>query len=201
MRNQKFSEKLLKITHNFNRFNLHEKIFLIYLFVLLLALLICPIVSITSLRWSASTSRFWIWSSKYFWTMLVVLISLIVLFWWNLSVKFKNLFSMYFGWKENDSLINFLFLFIIITAFLSIKNTVNIASSATSTISYMRWWVFILVLLLIGIVFTLISVVKWAQKTWKKTKIINIVDEDHNQSESTKDEIKKWLFADEEISD
>ena len=106
----------------------------------------------------------------------------------------------YFGWKENDSLINFLFLFIIITVFLSIKNTVNIATSATSTISFTKWWIFILIILLLGIVFTLVSVVKWAQKTWKKTKIINIVDEEHNQMESTKDEIKKWLFNDEEMN-
>ena len=109
------------------------------------------------------------------------------------------MFSTYFGWKENDSLINFLFLFIIITAFLSIKNTVNIASSATSTISFTWLWTFILILLLIWIIITLISVFKWAQKTGKKTKIINVVDEEHNQMESTKDEIKKWLFNENEM--
>jgi hypothetical protein len=58
----------------------------------------------------------------------------------------------------------------------------------------------VLILLLIGIWITLVSVVKWAQITWKKTKIINIVDEEHNQMESTKDEIKKWLFNDEEMN-
>lgn len=110
------------------------------------------------------------------------------------------MFLTYFGWKENDSLINFLFLFIIITVFLSIKNTVNIASKATSTISFTNWWILILILLLLGIIFTLISVVKWAQKTWKKAKIINIVDEEHSQLESTKDEIKKWLFNEDEIN-
>lgn len=202
MRNQKFSEKLLKFIHKFGRFNLREKVFLVYLLILVIFLLTTPIITISSLRWGATSKNFWIfWSWEYIWTMFIILLSLIVLIWWNVSVKFKNLFSMYFGWKENDSLINFLFLFIIITAFLSIKNTVNIASSATSTISFTWWWVFVLVLLLIGIWITLVSVIKWAQKTWKKTKIINIVDEDHNQSESTKDEIKKWLFADEEISD
>ena len=82
----------------------------------------------------------------------------------------------------------------------AIKNTVNIASSATSTITFTWWWVFVLILLLIGIWITLVSVVKWAQITWKKTKIINIVDEEHNQMESTKDEIKKWLFNDEEMN-
>lgn len=198
MKNQNFSERVLRYLHKFNRFDLREKVFLVYLVFLFIALLF-PIITITSLRWWTTTTRFCIWNKEYLGTMLVVLLSLVVLFWWNLSVKFKNLFSTYFGWKENDSLINFLFLFIIITVFLSIKNTVNIASRATSTISFTSWWIFILILLLFGIVFTLISVVKWAQQTWKKAKIINIVDEDHNQLESTKDEIKKWLFNEDEI--
>lgn len=201
MRNQSFSDRLIKLKNKFNKFNLHEKVFLVYLWILIIFLLLCPIINVTSLRWEAASKNFYIfWSWEYLWTMLIILISLVVLVWRNLSVKFKNLFSTYFGWKENDSLINFLFLFIIITAFLSIKNTVNIASSATSTISFTWLWVFTLVLLLIGIILTLVSVVKGAQKTGKKTKIINVVDEEHNQMESTKDEIKKWLFNENEMN-
>lgn len=192
MRGQSFLEKL---KHKLSRFNLREKIFLVYLFVLILFLLFAPVIRITSLNGASTSKAFFIfWSWEYIWTMFVVLISLIVLVWRNVSVKFKNLFSMYFGWKENDSLINFLFLFIIITAFLSIKNTVNIASSATSTITFTWRWVIVLLLLLVGIWYTLVSVIKWAKATWKRTKIINIVDEEHTQLESTKDEIKKWLF-------
>jgi Fe-S cluster biosynthesis and repair protein YggX len=56
-----------------------------------------------------------------------------------------------------------------------------------------------LIWLLVGIVFTLVSVVKWAQKTWKKTKIINVVDDEHRQWEATKEEIKKWLFDDQAV--
>jgi len=200
MRNQSFSDRLLKLKNRFNKFNLHEKVFLVYLWILIIFLLCFPIINVSSLRWETASKSFYIfWSWEYLWTMLIILISLIVLVWRNLSVKFKNLFSTYFGWKENDSLINFLFLFIIITAFLSIKNTVNIASSATSTISFTWIWVFTLVLILIGIIITLISVFKWAQKNGKKTKIINVVDEEHSQMESTKDEIKKWLFNENEM--
>lgn len=200
MKNQNLLDKVLKFFHRFGRFDLREKVFLVYLIFLLVALLVCPVVNVTSLRWWATSRNFWIfWSWEYVGTMLVVLISLVILIWWNLSVRFKNFFSTYFGWKENDSLINFLFLFIIITVFLSIKNTVNIASSATSTISFTGWWVLILVLLLIGIIYSLISVFKWAQRTWKKTRIINVVDEEHNQLESTKQDIKKWLFNDDEV--
>jgi Cu/Ag efflux protein CusF len=44
------------------------------------------------------------------------------------------------------------------------------------------------------LIFSLISVVKAAQETWKKTKIINMVDEEHKKTEIIKDDIKKWLF-------
>lgn len=198
MKNQSFSERIIKFWHRFNRFTLHEKIFLAYLFILCIFLLFVPVikVSLASDLNNSDITRFWIFNtSRYMWIMIIILISLVILVWWNVSTKFKNLFLTYFGWKENDSLINFLFLFIIISVYLSIKSTVNIAhNSITSTIGFTWWWNFTLVWLLIGIIFTLISVVKWAQKTWKKTKIINVVDEDHKQSESMKEEIKKWLF-------
>jgi len=193
MKNQTISQRILKYVQRFKRFDKRDLIFLWYTIVLCLFLLFSPIIKITSLWWW-DTIKFRLLWWNFVWTLVIVLICLVVLIWWNFSIKFKNLFINYFWWRENDSLINFLFLFIIITAFLSIKNAINIATSATSTISFTKWWNFILIWLLIGIIFTLVSVVKWAQMTWKKTKIINVVDEEHSQMESTKDEIKKGLF-------
>lgn len=193
MKNQTISQRILKYVQRFKRFDKRDLIFLWYTIVLCLFLLFSPIIKITSLWWWDPIKFRLLWWN-FVWTLVIVLICLVVLIWWNFSIKFKNLFINYFWWRENDSLINFLFLFIIITAFLSIKNAINIATSATSTISFTKWWNFILIWLLIGIIFTLVSVVKWAQMTWKKTKIINVVDEEHSQMESTKDEIKKGLF-------
>lgn len=198
MNNKSISQKLLKIKQRLKRFNIHDLIFLWYIVLLCLLLLIAPIIKITSL-WSWDTLKYRLLSGNFVWTMIIILLCLIVLIWWNFSTKFKNLFITYFGWRENDSLVNFLSLFIMITAFLSIKNAINISSNATSTISFTWWWNFILIWLLVGIVFTLVSVVKWAQKTWKKTKIINVVDDEHRQWEATKEEIKKWLFDDQTV--
>jgi hypothetical protein len=50
------------------------------------------------------------------------------------------------------------------------------------------------ILLILWIAFTLVSVIKNAKEMWKKTKIINMIDEDKEKQEETKDEIKKWLF-------
>lgn len=198
MNNKNFSQKLLKIKQKLKRFNIHDSIFLWYTVLLCLLLLIAPIIKITSL-WSWDTLKYRLLSGNFVWTMVVVLLCLVVLIWWNFSTKFKNLFITYFGWRENDSLVNFLSLFVMITAFLSIKNAINISSNATSTISFTWWWNFILIWLLVGIIFTLVSVVKWAQKTWKKTKIINVVDDEHKQWETIKEEIKKWLFDDQTV--
>lgn len=198
MNNKSISQKLLKIKQKLKRFNIHDSIFLWYTVLLCLLLLIAPIIKITSL-WSWDILKYRLLSGNFVWTMIIILLCLIVLIWWNFSTKFKNLFITYFGWRENDSLVNFLSLFIMITAFLSIKNAINISSNATSTISFTWWWNFILIWLLVGIVFTLVSVVKWAQKTWKKTKIINVVDDEHRQWEATKEEIKKWLFDDQAV--
>lgn len=198
MNNKSISQKLLKIKQKLKRFNIHDSIFLWYTVLLCLLLLISPIIKITSL-WSWDILKYRLLSGNFVWTMIIILLCLIVLIWWNFSTKFKNLFITYFGWRENDSLVNFLSLFIMITAFLSIKNAINISSNATSTISFTWWWNFILIWLFVGIVFTLVSVVKWAQKTWKKTKIINVVDDEHRQWEATKEEIKKWLFDDQTV--
>lgn len=194
MRNKTLSQKFLKLMQKFKRFNIFDSVFLIYMIILCISfviLLFIPIIIID--QWSMMKFRLFSWN--FVWTMVIVLFSLAILIGWNFSTKFKNLFLTYFGWRENDSLVNFLFLFILITVFLTIRNTANIVyNNATQTMKFTGFWNFVLIWLLLWIIFTLVSVIKWAQKTGKKTKIINVVDEEHSQMESTKEEIKKWLF-------
>jgi len=187
------SKKIMKLLHKFNRYSKREKRFVIYLFILLFCLLFLPIVKVTSLRgtWWYSLR---LWKPEFFKTMLIVFVSLFILIWRNLSFKFKNIFLSYFGWRDNDSLINFLFLFIITTSFFSITDTIHVSSLVTSRVVVSGWSKFIQVLLLVWVIMTLISVVKAAQETWKKTKIINMVDDDHKNIDHNKEDIKKWLF-------
>lgn len=183
----------MKLLHKFNRYNKRERMFLLYLFVLLFCILFLPIVKVTSLRWTWWYG-IWIWKPEFFKTMLIVFASAFILIWWNLSFKFKNLFLSYFWGRDNDSLINFLFLFIITTSFFAITDTINVSSWVTSRVVMSAWWKFIQIWLLVWVIMTLVSVVKIAQDTWKKTKIINMVDEEHKKLETTKNDIKKWLF-------
>lgn len=183
----------MKLLHKFNRYNKREKWFVIYLLALLFCLVFLPIVKVTSLRGTGGYSV-WLMSWAYFKTMLIVLVSMIVLVWRNLSFKFKNILLSYFWGRDHDALINFLFLFIITTSFFAITDTINVAAGVTSRVVVSWGGKFIQLLLLIGIILTLVSVIKSAKETWKKTKIINMVDEDHKKSEHQKDDIKKWLF-------
>lgn len=131
--------------------------------------------------------------------MVIVMISLVVLFGWNMSFRFKNIVINYFGFKENDLLINFAFLWIILTAFFAIGNTAGVMSEVTSAISMTGMYYFTWTYLLIGLVMTLISIIKHAKEHSGKTKIINVVDEESLKDISNKKSLK-GLF-DHETSD
>ena len=95
-----------------------------------------------------------------------------------MSFKFKNFVIWYFGFKENDSLFNFGFLWIIITAFFGIGDAINVVGTNTQTIKVTFWYNIIQLVLLLWLVLTLISVLKHAKENANKTKIVNVVDED-----------------------
>jgi len=109
--------------------------------------------------------------------MVIVFISVIFLIARNMSFSFKNIVINYLGFKENDDLINFAFLWIIITAFFAIGNTINLSGSVTSTITLTNSYYFTWMYLLGGLIFCLYSVVKSAKSHVGKTKIINVIDE------------------------
>lgn len=185
------NKTIMKILHKLDRYDKNEKVFIWYLLVLLVFILLTPVIKVT---WLKGTEWYGVWIYKSFETCVIVLLSLAVLIWWNVSFRFKNIFLTYFGGRDNKALINFLFLFIIATAYFGMIDATRIASGITSTIQISWWCVFVEILLLLWIVFTLISVVKNAKDMWKKTKIINMIDDEKSNKEEVKEEIKKWLF-------
>lgn len=193
VKRSKTSKKIMKLIHKFNRYNKHEKRFVVYLVVLLFCILVLPIVKITSLRWTWWYSV-WLLSWSYFKTMLIIFVSMMILLGRNISFKFKSLLLSYFGAKDNESPINFLFLFIITTAFFAITDTISVAAWVTSRVEMTWWGQFIQLLLLFGVIFTLVWVIKSAKDIWKKAKIINMVDDSSKKHEHDKEDIKKWLF-------
>ena len=99
-----------------------------------------------------------------------------------MSFRFKNIVIDYLGFKENDDLINFVFLWIIITVFFAIGNTIKLSGSVTSTIWLTTSYYFTWIYLLGGLIFCLYSIVKSAKLHSGKTRIINVIDEKaHNE--------------------
>jgi len=189
-----FKNKLIAFIHKFTRFTKQQKTFVLYLFGLAFLLLFFPVIKITPNDIALSPDRIWLLNWNFFTTTLIIFISLATLIWWNVSFKFKNIIINYFGFKENDSLVNFAFLWIILTAFFAIGNTVWVVNNQTSTISlpffgYYITWIYLLVWLIL----TVLSVIKNAKDHSSKTKIINVIDNDTLKEISNKKSFQ-WLF-------
>jgi len=171
-----FNKVLLKAMHKIARYTKHQKIFVLYLFALVFFLLFFPIMKVIPVDGNKVDFIFLI-SGSFFKTMVLVLASLAVLLAWNMSFRFKNFVINIFGFKENDSLFNFIFLWIITTAYLSIGDATKVVRRATSTIDVTAMYYFVQLLLLVGLILTLVFLVKKV-KSESKTKIVNLVNED-----------------------
>lgn len=190
-----FSERISKFLQKFWRFTKHQKIFVLYLWALAFFLVVLPLIKIAPVNDVSRSVR--LFNGHLFKTLLIILVSMFVLLSWNMSFKFKNFVIWYFGFKENDSLFNFGFLWIIATAFLGIGDAIGVVGTSTQTIKVSWAYYFIQIFLLLWLVLTLMSVLKHAKENANKTKIVNVVDEDAIKDIHQKKSFK-GLFDEEE---
>lgn len=158
-----------------------KKWFVLYLCVLTFCLFFFPIIE-------ANGSKVWLflfgwmlWKST-----LVILLAIIGLFLWNLSVSFKGWITKLCALREDEPLVDFVLLWIIVSVFMWVMDWANIAmaSGVTQKISLLDWQVAIDGLLLLGwLVWSFISLRKISNKTNRKTRIMNIVEENHKPAE------------------
>ena len=177
---KKFFSKLFT---RFTNYKNTKKRFVLYLAVLTFCLFAFPILE-------ANWSKWWFFFSGVLWkSSLVILIALIWLFCRNLSVKFKWWITKLCSLREDEPLVDFLLLWIIVSVFMWVMDWVNVAivSWVTKKIWLLNGQVLIdWLLLLWWLVWSFISLRKMSQKTAKKTKIVNIVEENRQQ------EPNKW---------
>ena len=133
-------------------------------------------MTVVSLSDSTSQS-FFLLSGAFGKTSLIIFATLLILIGRNASYKFKNIVTTIFGFKDTESLLSFGLLWIIATAMMAIGDTVSLSSSVTSTIQVSSGYYFLLILLLVGLVFTFINMLQQA-KLLRKNTIVNIVDDD-----------------------
>ena len=101
--------------------------------------------------------------------------------------------------REDEPLVDFVLLWIIVSVFMWVMDWANIAmeSWVTQKISLLTFQIAIDGLLLLGwLVWSFISLRKMSQKTNKRTKIMNIVEETHQKVEAHKQNQVTHLFDD-----
>ena len=171
-----------KLYTRFLNYKNTKKWFVLYLAVLAFCLFLFPVVDANGngVRFLLS---WMLWKS-----WLVMLLAMVGLFLWNLSISFKGWITKLCALREDEPLVDFLLLWIIVSVFMWVMDWANIAmaSGVTQKISIINGQVAIDGLLLLWwLVWSFISLRKISKKSNRKTRIMNIVEENHKSVESS----------------
>ena len=170
-----------KLYTRFANYKNTKKWFVLYLCVLTFCLLFFPVISANGDKVWFFLFGWMLWKST-----LVILLAIIWLFLWNLSITFKGWITKLCALREDEPLVDFLLLWIIVSVFMWVMDWANIAmaSGVTQKISLLNWQVAIDGLLLLWwLVWSFISLRKISSKSNRKTRIMNIVEENHRSPE------------------
>lgn len=192
---QRYLERTFR---KFSNYTKHQKTFVLFLFVLAAVLILLPIAKITPItQWQPSYS-IWLLGKTYFKSAIVIVLSLGFLFGWNMHTNFKRFIIKYLGFRETEPVLNFMFLWIIVAAYMGILDTLGLVSQNTGTIG-IAWGLSVqLIVLVVGLIMSVIEVWKSANQNSQKTKILNIVDDDAPKRTENK-RVLQHLFEDEEL--
>lgn len=193
---QKWKKYALLFLHKIGRYTKQQKLFVLYLFVLAFFMVVLPIVKISPADPAAPSRLVFLVSGAFGKTSLMLLVSLLALIGWNMSFRFKNFVTAYFGFKENESLFNFGLLWLITTLYISIGDTIAIFTETTSVQVTRFGYNMVLLLLLVWLILTLVSLVKKA-KSMSKNTIVNIVETPEQRASKAQSTVK-GLFGDKE---
>lgn len=182
-----------KLYTRFLNYRNTKKWFVLYLAVLAFCLFLFPVVDANGngVRFLLSGM---LWKSG-----LVMLIAMVGLFLWNLSISFKGWITKLCALREDEPLVDFVLLWIIVSVFMWVLDWANIsmASGVTQKISIINGQVAIDGLLLLWwLVWSFISLRKMWQKSNKRTRIVNIVEETHQKAEPQRSSQVTHLFDD-----
>ena len=186
-----------KYFHKFANYTKNQKIFSIFLIIFSIVLFCFPIAKVTTID-PYGKELFWFIGKTFFPTMIVVFSSMLFLLWCNMNTRFKWFVVNFLGFRESEPMLNFLFLWVIASAFMWILDTLRMLWSVTQSASLTLWGYLMLILLLIWIIISFIEVRKWANKNSQRTKILNIVDDEAPQKKSDEKTIQHLFDVDDE---
>ena len=182
-----------KLYMRFTNYKNTKKWFVLYLVILNFCLFFFPIID-------ANWSKYRFFFSSMLWkSSLVIVIAIIGLFLWNLSVSFKTWITKLCSLREDEPLVDFLLLWIVVSVFMWVMDGANIAISSwvTQKIWLLNGQVAIDGLLLLWwLIWSFITLWKTSKKITKGTKILNVVEENHVKHWSNKSSQVTHLFDD-----
>ena len=182
-----------KLYTRFLNYKNTKKWFVLYLAILAFCLFLFPVVDAngTGVRFLLS---WMLWKS-----WIVMLLAMVGLFLWNLSISFKWWITKLCALREDEPLVDFTLLWIIVSVFMWVLDWANIAmmSGVTQKVWIINGQMLLDgLLLLLWLVRSFISLRKMSEKSNKRTKIVNIVEENHQKSEPQKSNQVTHLFDD-----
>lgn len=182
-----------KLYTRFLNYKNTKKWFVLYLAILTFCLFLFPVVRA---NWDGVRFLFsgMLWKSG-----LVMLLAIVGLFLWNLSISFKGWITKLCALREDEPLVDFVLLWIVVSVFMWVLDWSNIAmaSGVTQKVWIINGQVLIdWLLLLWWLVRSFMSLRKLSKKSNKRTKIVNIVEENHQRVETHRSSQNTHLFDD-----
>ena len=198
-RNNDILNSFNKLARKFMAFTKHQKTFVLFLFVFTAAVILLPMLSVEPTSDDTSGYHLWIWNLKLFKSFLIMLISLAWLYGRNLHSNIKAFMVKCFGFRESEPILNFMFLWMIVSVYMPMLDIVAFLPTFTGSISLSRGiWVQLLILL-VGIIIAIKEVRKAASQNSQKTKILNIVEDEPQQPRVENKRIVQNLFDEEDM--
>lgn len=171
------------VSKKWKRYNKLEKVFILYLFFLLVLEFFLPILKI---EWNS----FAFINSKFLTTDFILIFTLVFIWLRNISYTVKWIVKSVFNFYENEALVNFWVLFLHASLLLLIKDMINLlAFSQSATFYQLDWWYWILwALIIFGLIWNLFLAINWStsRKNTNYAKIVTNLDIEEKKQQEVK---------------
>lgn len=175
------SQTSSRVMKRFSRFSLDRQIAFIFLALLTFVVVFFPLVIFNSIDGSTSWAlRFlggWFWKST-----VIMIVLLVALWWWHFIPRFKYTVHQTLGFQDNDHLFVFFLLFVWFGLLVGMQEAVSFVG--TTTVGLWFGYFAVLVLLLIGMLYSLVKLLDDA-KVLKKNSFMGFVHKRKKSSTET----------------
>ncbi|MBS8121582.1 hypothetical protein [Candidatus Vampirococcus lugosii] len=164
-----------------------ERGFMIYIVLLILSILIFPVYHI---NWGGVDKEvfrlFDIYSIS---TSIFIIFCVVFLIFWNISFRFKKIIYILLGFKENDALVNFGILLILIVSYISIADAVLMIGLYDAYVGFSSGYYISGLLLIFGLIRNIVLAIDLSTNK-KKNRMINIKSNLSNNKDDDQEKIK-----------